>query len=73
MRDRKTGRVRWTDVGGEHDSYQTFEMFGDGTARRTTGGSIDLCNGERVVLDSAEGWPSAATFPASRRSDEHEP
>jgi hypothetical protein len=52
LRDRKVGRLRWTNDLGESDEYQIYESLGDGTARRTTGGQIDLCrwNTEEVIL-----------------------
>lgn len=52
MRDHEVGRVRWTHVLGESDEYGSYELLGDGTARRTSGGRADLCqwNSEEVIV-----------------------
>jgi hypothetical protein len=46
LRDDKAGRIRWeTYINiGQYSEYGTFELFGDGTARTTEGGSADLCS-----------------------------
>ncbi|WP_434418853.1 hypothetical protein [Nannocystis pusilla] len=45
LRDRKVGRISWNERtnAGQFDEHGHFEMFGDGTARYTTGGVADLC------------------------------
>ncbi len=45
LRDGKPGRIDWTyKVGqGQVEQYGSFELFGDGTARRSFGGIEDLC------------------------------
>lgn len=45
LRDGKTGSISWTSYlyDGQFSTYGRFELFGDGTGRRGTGGSEDLC------------------------------
>ncbi|WAS95834.1 hypothetical protein [Nannocystis punicea] len=52
LRDRRIGSVRWEERLCETDAYPLFVSLGDGTARRTTGGSLDLCqwNTEEVIV-----------------------
>ena len=45
LRDGKAGHIDWTFKAGsgQIDQYGSFELFGDGTARRSQGGVEDLC------------------------------
>ncbi|MDC0668372.1 hypothetical protein [Nannocystis radixulma] len=65
LRDRKVGRIGWRQESGagQYDEYGHFEMFGDGTARYTTGGVADICSSivdavEVVTLKSPEVFAS---------------
>ncbi|MBZ5708637.1 hypothetical protein [Nannocystis pusilla] len=53
LRDRKVGRIGWRQESGagQYDEYGHFEMFGDGTARYTTGGVADICT---TIVDAVE-------------------
>jgi hypothetical protein len=62
LRDGKAGRVTWRHVinAGQFDTHGRIEMFGDGTARRSVGGTEDLC---MTVPDQIEIGPlQPATF-----------
>lgn len=45
LRDGKAGRINWnySTFKGQYYEVGTIELFGDGTARLTYGGSLDIC------------------------------
>lgn len=51
LRDGTAGRIHWgSDIGGGYsDEHGRFELFGDGTGRRSYYGTVDVCTYEETV------------------------
>ena len=71
LRDGKAGTIPWTSSkgSGQFDISAVLELFGDGTARLTTGGAQDLCTS--VVDEVVTGTLRSAQFFADCLAEPH--